>query len=70
MEKKFFNFKNSFWSRQKILITGSKGFVGQNLVEKFKDVKKVTILTPTKKQLNLLNPKSVENICKRASCDV
>lgn len=65
MEKKFFNFKNSFWSRQKILITGSKGFVGQNLVEKFKDVKKVTILTPTKKQLNLLNPKSVENYFKK-----
>jgi len=43
--------------KQNILITGSTGFIGKNLVEAFKD--KYDLLTPTHLELDLLNQNDV-----------
>ena len=43
---------------QKILITGSNGMVGQNIVE-FEKSKKYVLLTPSSKELDLLDRNSV-----------
>ncbi len=42
-----------------VLITGSTGFIGKNIVEKFKH--NYMLLTPTHKELDLLNQKDVRN---------
>ena len=44
----------------KILITGSRGMVGRNIVE-FPKAKDYNLLTPTSKELNLLDRLSVDN---------
>jgi GDP-L-fucose synthase len=44
---------------QKILITGSKGMVGKNIAE-FPKAKNYTLLTPSSKELNLLDKLSVD----------
>ena len=44
---------------QKILITGSNGMVGKNIVE-FEKSKNYILLTPSSKELNLLDRNSVD----------
>ena len=48
---------------QKILITGSNGMVGRNISE-YKDSQKYTLLTPSSKELDLLDRKSVDEYIK------
>lgn len=50
-----------------ILITGSTGFIGKNIVEGFKD--KYTMVTPTHKELDLLNQKDVQDYFKNNDID-
>lgn len=47
----------------KILITGSNGMVGRNILE-HKDISKFEVLTPNSKELNLLDFKIVSNYIK------
>ena len=47
----------------KILITGSRGMVGRNITE-HQAASKHEILSPTSKELNLLNPSSIEKYMK------
>jgi len=47
----------------KILITGSNGMVGRNIVE-YKHAQKYTLLTPSSKELNLLDKQSVDKFIK------
>jgi len=44
---------SDFWSNKKVLVTGAKGFVGSNLVEELSRHESVTLLTPTKSELDL-----------------
>lgn len=53
---------------QKILITGSTGFIGKNLTEYLGE--KYEILTPSHKELDLLNVEDVKNYFKNNSIDV
>lgn len=53
----------------KILITGSKGMVGRNIVESEK-AKNYTLLTPSSSELNLLDRLSVDNYIKANSPDI
>ncbi|MDA7818260.1 GDP-L-fucose synthase [Sulfurimonas sp.] len=48
---------------QKILITGSNGMVGKNIVE-FEKSENYTLLTPSSKELDLLDRKSVDDYIK------
>lgn len=43
---------------KKVLVTGAKGFIGQNVIEPLKN-KNFTVLSPDSKELNLLNPEEV-----------
>lgn len=52
----------------KILITGSTGYIGRNLVEKLG--KKYTLYTPSHKELELLNTNAVEKFFKKNPIDV
>ena len=45
--------------KKTIFITGAKGFIGRNLTEKLN--KKYNLLTPSHKELDLLNEKNVDN---------
>ncbi|WP_170000221.1 GDP-L-fucose synthase [Campylobacter sp. RM9328] len=54
---------------QKILITGSSGMVGRNIVE-FEKSKKHVLLTPSSKDLNLLDRKLVDNYIKETKPDI
>ena len=58
----------------KILITGSKGFVGYNLLKfiKNKNIKNYDFLSPSKSELNLKNFKKVNKFFpeKVWSCDL
>lgn len=54
--------------RKKILITGTSGFIGKNLKEQLKD--KYHLLSPTHKQLELLNSESVAFYLKTNKPDV
>ena len=49
---------------QKLLITGSNGMVGKNIVE-FEKSKNYTLLTPSSKELNLLDRNSVDEYLKK-----
>ena len=44
---------SDFWSNKKVLVTGARGFVGSNLVEELSRHESVTLLTPTKSELDL-----------------
>jgi len=48
---------------KKILITGSNGMVGRNIVE-FEKSKNYTLLTPKSSELNLLDRRSVDTYIK------
>lgn len=52
----------------KVLITGSKGFIGKNLTEQLSD--KYKLYTPLHKELNLLDEVIVENYFKKNKFDV
>lgn len=54
---------------QKILITGSNGMVGKNIVE-FEKSKNYTLLTPSSKELNLLDRSSVDKYIKDNQPDI
>lgn len=54
---------------QKILITGSNGMVGRNMVE-FEKSKDYVLLTPSSRDLNLLNRKLVDNYIKETKPDI
>lgn len=54
---------------QKILITGSNGMVGKNIVE-FEKSKNYLLLTPSSKELNLLDRNSVNNYLKSNLPDI
>ena len=45
----------------KILLTGSNGMVGKNILE-YKSAQNYDFLTPSSKELNLLNYEDVKNI--------
>ena len=53
----------------KILITGSNGMVGKNIAE-YKDAQKYTLLSPSSKELNLLNRLSVDEYIKLNMPDI
>ena len=48
----------------KILITGASGMVGKNLLSLLKQNKKI-YLTPSSKELNLMNKTAVKNYLKK-----
>ncbi|RAZ60438.1 GDP-L-fucose synthase family protein [Campylobacter hyointestinalis] len=54
---------------QKILITGSNGMVGRNMVE-FEKSKDYVLLTPSSRDLNLLNRRLVDNYIKETKPDI
>lgn len=54
--------------KKHILITGAKGFVGRNLVERFE--KKYKLYTPNRKQLDLLDEKMVDAFFKKHKIDI
>ena len=54
---------------QKILITGSNGMVGRNIVE-FNKSKNYILLTPSSKKLNLLDRKAVDDYLKAYAPDI
>ena len=54
---------------QKLLITGSNGMVGKNIVE-FEKSKNYTLLTPSSKELNLLDRNSVDEYLKKNKPDI
>ena len=54
---------------QKILITGSNGMVGSNIIE-FEKAKNYILLTPSKKELNLLDRKCVDEYIKENQPDI
>lgn len=54
---------------QKILITGSNGMVGKNIVE-FEKAKNYNLLTPKSSELNLLDRVSVDNYIKENKPDI
>lgn len=54
---------------QKILITGSRGMVGRNIVE-FEKSKDYILLTPSSKELNLLDRSSVDEYIKSNKPDI
>lgn len=54
---------------QKLLITGSNGMVGKNIVE-FEKSKNYTLLTPSSKELNLLDRSSVDSYIKANQPDI
>lgn len=54
--------------KKKVLITGASGFIGRNLTEFFVD--KYFLLTPTHKQLDLLDADKVEIFLKKNKVDV
>lgn len=51
-----------------IFITGGSGFVGKNLIEYFKD--KYHVLSPSHKELDLLDTESTNNFFKKNTIDV
>jgi len=51
-----------------ILITGSTGFIGKNIVEGFRD--KYTLLTPTHKELDVLNQNDVRDYFRNHDIDI
>ncbi len=53
----------------KILITGSNGMVGRNIVE-YKKAVNYTLFTPSSKELNLLDRLSVDNYFKNNEIDI
>lgn len=54
--------------KKTIFITGARGFIGKNLAEKFNS--KYHLLTPSHKELDLLNEKDVDNYFKKNKIDV
>lgn len=54
---------------QKILVTGSNGMVGRNIIE-FEESNKYTLLTPSSKELNLLDRNSVDRYLKNNQPDI
>ncbi len=54
----------------KILITGSNGMVGRNIVEYKKDAKNYNLLTPSSEELNLLDRVSVDSYIKNTRPDI
>jgi len=54
---------------QKILITGSNGMVGKNIVE-FEKSKNYVLLTPSSKELNLLDKSSVDKYIEENNPDI
>ncbi len=55
-------------SKKKILITGASGFIGKNLKEYLQ--KKYSVLTPTHKELDLLDTEQVSSFLKSKKIDV
>lgn len=54
----------------KIFLTGSRGFLGKHLINELKEAGYTNILSPTSKQLNLLNFKKLDNYINREKPDV
>ena len=54
----------------KVLITGSTGMVGRNVVEYLQQNSNYTVLSPTSKELNLLNRVDVDSYLKNQSPDI
>lgn len=54
----------------KILITGATGMVGTNLCKKLEKNHKISLLAPTRNELNLLDKVSVDNYFKNTSPDL
>ena len=54
--------------KKTIFITGAKGFIGRNLTEKLN--KKYNLLTPSHKELDLLNEKNVDNYFNKNNIDI
>ncbi len=54
----------------KILITGSKGMVGRNLVERLSGDREVVLLTPGRAELNLLDREAVSGYMNRTRPDI
>ena len=52
----------------KLLITGSSGFIGRYVVKE-PLLKKFELLTPSSKELNLMNPKSVSKYIEKNKPD-
>jgi len=52
----------------KICITGSNGFIGKNLIEKFSE--KYNLLIPSHKELDLLDQKAVDDFFKKNKVDI
>lgn len=52
----------------RIFLTGSTGYIGRNLIEKLGN--KYTILSPTHKQLDLLNSEAVDTFFRKQRFDV
>jgi len=53
---------------KKIFITGARGFIGKNINERLKD--RYQLLTPSRKELDLLNEKQVDNYFKKNKIDI
>ena len=54
--------------RNKLLITGSSGFIGKHLLEVPK-LKRYDVLAPSSKELNLMNPKNISNYIEKNKPD-
>ena len=55
--------------KKKILLTGSTGMVGRNVLEN-KDISKFELLIPNSKELNLLNYDGVDKYIKENTLNV
>lgn len=53
---------------KKILVTGSSGFIGRNLVERLQDV--YDVFAPKRKELNLLEQENVEDYLRKNNFDI
>lgn len=54
---------------KRILLLGANGFIGRNIVEYF-NCKDICIISPSSKELDLLEEKSVKNFLKKEKFDV
>jgi GDP-L-fucose synthase len=65
----------TLFDRSRILITGSHGFLGHHVVNAFEDYsmhpeRSITLLTPTSRELNLLNKEAVQRYLANNAPDI